>query len=167
MAEAQLKPSEIPGTSQRRLRHHTRPPGAPEGTKSTMHLPDDSVAKVTSGELVAFVIGNLLFEDGIRPSTPKLLSDTFKTNWRGIGRARRSRWRDARPGQPHTERRARIDAENGHQRVMRSRLRIIVKETRGYPTGYLQAQSGTIEYGRGSSHEVRKRNNYTRVMVTR
>ena len=49
-------------------------------------------------------------------------------------------------------RRARIGAENGH-RVTRSRLRIIVNETRGYPTGDLQAQFGTIEYDRGS-HEV-------------
>ena len=45
---------------------------------------------------------------------------------------------------------ARMDAENGHRRVTRSRLRIIVKETRGYPTGYLRAQPGTIEYDRGS-----------------
>ena len=44
-------------------------------------------------------------------------------------------------------RRARIDAENGHRRVTRLRLRIIVKETRGYPTGYLQASSDTIQHG--------------------
>ena len=47
-------------------------------------------------------------------------------------------------------RRARIDAENDHRRVTRPRLRIIVKETRGYPTGYLRAQSDTIKYDRGS-----------------
>ena len=44
-------------------------------------------------------------------------------------------------------RRARIDAENDHRRVTRPRLRIIVKETRGYPTGYLRASSGTIQHG--------------------
>ena len=49
-------------------------------------------------------------------------------------------------------RRARIDAENDHRRVTRPRLRIIVKETRGYPTGYLQAPSDTIEHDR----ELRK-----------
>ena len=37
-------------------------------------------------------------------------------------------------------RRARIDAENGHRRVTRPRLRIIATETLGYPTGYLRAQ---------------------------
>ena len=42
--------------------------------------------------------------------------------------------------------RARIDAENGHRRVTRPRLRIIVKETRGYPTGYLRASSDTIQH---------------------
>ena len=47
-------------------------------------------------------------------------------------------------------RRARIDAENDHRRVTRPRLRIIVKETRSYPTGHLRAQSDTIEYDRGS-----------------
>ena len=47
-------------------------------------------------------------------------------------------------------RRARVDAENGHRRVTRPRLRIIVKETRGYPTGHLRAQSGTIGYDRRS-----------------
>ena len=47
-------------------------------------------------------------------------------------------------------RRARIDAENDHRRVTRPRLRIIVKETRGYLTGCLRAQSATIEYDRGS-----------------
>ena len=46
-------------------------------------------------------------------------------------------------------RRARIDAENGHRRVTRPRLRIIVKETRSNPTGYLRAPSGTVKYGRG------------------
>ena len=50
-------------------------------------------------------------------------------------------------------RRARIDAENGHRRVTRTRLRIIVKETRGYPTGYLLAQSDTIKYDR-EPHEL-------------
>ena len=44
-------------------------------------------------------------------------------------------------------RRARIDAENDHRRVTRPRLQIIVKEMRGYPTGYLRAQFGAIEYG--------------------
>ena len=39
-------------------------------------------------------------------------------------------------------RRARIDDKNDYRRVTRPRLRIIVKETRGYPTGYLRAQSG-------------------------
>ena len=43
--------------------------------------------------------------------------------------------------------RARIDAENDHRRATRPRLRIIVKETQGYPTGYLRAQSDTIEHG--------------------
>ena len=42
--------------------------------------------------------------------------------------------------------RARIDAENDHQRVTRPRSRIIAKETWSYPTGYLRAQSETIEY---------------------
>ena len=46
-------------------------------------------------------------------------------------------------------RRARIDAENGHRRVTRPHLRIIVKETQGIPTGYLRVQSGTVKYGRG------------------
>ena len=45
---------------------------------------------------------------------------------------------------------ARIDAENDYRRVTRPRLRIIVKETRRYPTGYLRAQSGTTEYDCGS-----------------
>jgi hypothetical protein len=44
-------------------------------------------------------------------------------------------------------RRARIDAENDHRRVTRPRLRIFVKETRGYPTGYLRASSDTIQHG--------------------
>ena len=44
-------------------------------------------------------------------------------------------------------RRARIDAENDHRRVTRPRLRIIVKETRGYPTGYLRTPSDTIQHG--------------------
>ena len=43
-------------------------------------------------------------------------------------------------------RRARIDAENGHRRVMRPRLRIIEAETQGYPTGYLRAPSDTGKY---------------------
>ena len=46
-------------------------------------------------------------------------------------------------------RRTRIGAENGHRGVTSPRLRIIVKETRGYPTGYLRAPSDTIKYGRG------------------
>ena len=43
-------------------------------------------------------------------------------------------------------RRARIDAENDHRRVTRPRLRIVVKETQGYPTGYLRTQSDTIQH---------------------
>ena len=43
----------------------------------------------------------------------------------------------------------RIGAENGHRGVTSLRLRIIVKETWGYPTGYLRAKSDTIKYGRG------------------
>ena len=46
-------------------------------------------------------------------------------------------------------RRTRIGAENGHRGVTSPRLRIIVKETRGYPTGDLRAPPGTIKYGRG------------------
>ena len=49
-------------------------------------------------------------------------------------------------------RRARIGVENDHRRVTRPRLRIIVKETRGIPTGYLRVPSGTIECDR----ELRK-----------
>ena len=49
-----------------------------------------------------------------------------------------------------TTRSARIDAENGHRRVTRSRLRIIVKETRGYRTGYLRTPSDMIKYDHGS-----------------
>ena len=44
-------------------------------------------------------------------------------------------------------RRARIGAENDHRRVTRPRLRIIVKETRSYPTGYLRASSDTVQHG--------------------
>ena len=33
-------------------------------------------------------------------------------------------------------------------------MRIIVKETRGYPTGYLRAQSGAIKYDR-EQHELK------------
>ena len=44
-------------------------------------------------------------------------------------------------------RRARIDAENNHRRVTRLRSRIIVKETRGYPTDRLRASSDTIQHG--------------------
>ena len=44
-------------------------------------------------------------------------------------------------------RRTRMSAENDHRRVTRPRLRIIVKETRGYPTGYLRASSDTIQHG--------------------
>ena len=43
--------------------------------------------------------------------------------------------------------RTRIAAENAHRRVTRPRLRIIVQETRGYPTGYLRASSDTIQHG--------------------
>ena len=46
-------------------------------------------------------------------------------------------------------RRTRIGAENGHRGVTSLRSRIIVKETWGYPTGYLRAKSDTIKYGRG------------------
>ena len=49
-------------------------------------------------------------------------------------------------------RRTRMSAENDHRRVTRPRLRIIVKETQGYPTGYLRAPSDTIEY----DHESRE-----------
>ena len=41
---------------------------------------------------------------------------------------------------------ARIDAENGHRRVVKPRLRIIAKETREVPTSYLRASSGTIQH---------------------
>ena len=60
-------------------------------------------------------------------------------------------------------RRARIDAENDHRRVTRPRLRIIVKETRGYLTGYLRAQSGTIKYGRGPLEVSGQRADYEMV----
>ena len=43
-------------------------------------------------------------------------------------------------------RRARIDADNSHRRVTRPRLPIFVKETQGYPTGYLRASSDTIQH---------------------
>ena len=49
-------------------------------------------------------------------------------------------------------RRTRIGAENGHRGATSPRLRIIAKETRGYPTswiGYLRAPSDAIKYGRG------------------
>ena len=51
-------------------------------------------------------------------------------------------------------RRARIDAENGHRRVTRPRLRIIEAETQGYPTGCLRAPSGTVKYDR-EPHELK------------
>ena len=44
-------------------------------------------------------------------------------------------------------RRARIDAENGHRRVTRPRLRIFVKETRGIPTGYLSKSTTHTNQG--------------------
>ena len=44
-------------------------------------------------------------------------------------------------------RRTRMSAENDHRRVTWPRLRITVKETRGYPTGYLRASSDTIQRG--------------------
>ena len=47
-------------------------------------------------------------------------------------------------------RRTRIGAENGHRGVTSPRLRIIVKETRGYLKGYLRAPSDTIKYDRES-----------------
>ena len=47
-------------------------------------------------------------------------------------------------------RRARIDAENGHRRIARSRLRIIEAEVQGFPTGYLRSQSERFECDRGS-----------------
>ena len=47
-------------------------------------------------------------------------------------------------------RRARINADNGHRRLTRPRLRIIKAETQGYPTNYLRAPSGTVEYDCGS-----------------
>ena len=46
--------------------------------------------------------------------------------------------------------RAQIDAENGHRRVTRPRLRIIVEETRGILTGYLRALSDAVKYDRES-----------------
>ena len=52
-------------------------------------------------------------------------------------------------------RRARIDdAENDHRRVTRPRLRIIVKETQSYLTGYLRAPSDTVKYDR-EHHELK------------
>ena len=45
--------------------------------------------------------------------------------------------------------RARIDADNGHRRVTRPRLRIIEAE-QGYPTGYLRAPSDAIKHDRES-----------------
>ena len=47
-------------------------------------------------------------------------------------------------------RRTRIGAENDHRQATRSRLQIIVKDTQGYPTGYLRAKPDTIEYDRES-----------------
>ena len=47
-------------------------------------------------------------------------------------------------------RRTRMSAENDHRRVTRPRLRTFVKETRGYPTGYLRAQSDAVKYDRES-----------------
>ena len=44
-------------------------------------------------------------------------------------------------------RRTRMSAENDHRRVTRLRLRIVIKETQGYQTGYLQASSDTIQHG--------------------
>ena len=44
-------------------------------------------------------------------------------------------------------RRTRMSAGNDHRRVTRPRLRIIVKETRGYLTGHLRASSDTIQHG--------------------
>ena len=46
--------------------------------------------------------------------------------------------------------RAQIDAENGHRRVTRPRLRKIEAETQGYPTGYLRAPSDAVKYDRES-----------------
>ena len=63
-------------------------------------------------------------------------------------------------------RRARIDAENGHRRVARPRLRIIVKETRSYSTGYLRAQSDTIEYA-SELHELKGRANLAKILSLR
>ena len=39
-----------------------------------------------------------------------------------------------------------LKTDQFNRRVTRPRLRIIVKETRGYPTDYLQAPSDTIKY---------------------
>ena len=44
-------------------------------------------------------------------------------------------------------RRTRMSVEDDHRRVTRPRLRIIVKEALGYPTGYLRASSDTIQHG--------------------
>ena len=46
--------------------------------------------------------------------------------------------------------RVRIDAEDDHRRITRPRSRKIVKETWGYPTGYLREPSGTVGYDLGS-----------------
>ena len=46
--------------------------------------------------------------------------------------------------------RSQIDAETGHRRVTRPRLRINVKETRGILTGYLRALSDAVKYDRES-----------------
>ena len=43
-----------------------------------------------------------------------------------------------------------IDAENGHRRVTRPRLRINVEETRGILMGYLRALSDAVKYDRES-----------------
>ena len=53
-------------------------------------------------------------------------------------------------------RRVRIDAKNGHRRVTRPNLRIIKAETQGFPTSYLRAPSGSIQYNR-EQHELKKR----------
>ena len=53
-------------------------------------------------------------------------------------------------------RRARIDAETGHRRVTRPRLRIIQAETQGFPTSYLQVPPDTVKYNREPSEVSEK-----------
>ena len=47
-------------------------------------------------------------------------------------------------------RHSQVDAENGHLRVTRPRLRINVEETRGILMSYLRALSDAVKYDRES-----------------